>query len=182
MRLWRKTPPRAWRSPLTPDPEEDGTPLCPGCLTPVDPLHHYCHRCGTAVGQLTPYIPFVNIPFTCCLFDRLWTRLWFPRWESRVRRAVYAIALLFCAILWPGVLILLVGVPWMWRRSRAAPRPGECPGCGYDLRGIEDRCPECGRPFTRDELERYPPLPFAVHWRVGDLSDSEVEMDRAPPA
>jgi hypothetical protein len=177
----RKTPPRAWRSPLSPDPEVDGTPLCPGCLTPVDPLQHYCHRCGTAVGQLTPYIPFVNIPFTVCLFDRLWTRLWFPRWESPGRRAVYGLTLLFCAILWPGVLIILPGVPWMWRYSRTAPRHGQCRGCGYDLRGSEGRCPECGRPFTREELERYPPLPFAVHWRVEGGEVKEPDDDGLPP-
>ncbi|MDY7109352.1 MAG: hypothetical protein SYC29_12020 [Planctomycetota bacterium] len=168
------------RSPLTPDPESDGTPLCPGCLTPVDPLQHYCHRCGTAVGQFTPYIPFVNIPFTISLFDRLWTRLWFPRWESPGRRALYGVALLLSSLLWPVLFILLVGVPWMWVYSRTAPRPGQCPGCAYDLRGLEDRCPECGRPFTCDELERYPPLPFAVHWRQAGTGE-EVDGDPVPP-
>ncbi|HRY71506.1 MAG TPA: hypothetical protein P5304_26140 [Phycisphaerae bacterium] len=31
-------------------------------------------------------------------------------------------------------------------------RPGLCPQCRYDLRGLpEARCPECGRPFTPEE-------------------------------
>lgn len=30
-----------------------------------------------------------------------------------------------------------------------------CPACGYNLTGLpEDRCPECGRPFSRAELLR----------------------------
>lgn len=39
-------------------------------------------------------------------------------------------------------LILLVR-----RRQQAArSRRGFCPGCGYDLRGTPERCPECGAP------------------------------------
>lgn len=67
-------------------------------------------------------------------------------------------------VLWGGVAhnvmaatgVLLFGlslgwVPAYWaaarrRRARAALWRGECPGCGYSLRGLEAaKCPECGR-------------------------------------
>jgi hypothetical protein len=41
--------------------EGEGTPVCIKCFRPVDPLAHYCPNCGGATGQLTHYLPFVNI-------------------------------------------------------------------------------------------------------------------------
>jgi len=35
---------------------------------------------------------------------------------------------------------------WLWTRQRRRVRRGLCAGCGYDLRGSGERCPECGRP------------------------------------
>jgi hypothetical protein len=42
----------------------------------------------------------------------------------------------------------------LWRRWRASRiDPTRCPGCGYSLIGLpSQRCPECGRGFTLDEL------------------------------
>ena len=39
------------------------------------------------------------------------------------------------------------------RLHKGLPAPGQCPACGYNLFGLtEQRCPECGRPFTFEEL------------------------------
>jgi hypothetical protein len=50
----------------------------------------------------------------------------------------------------------VLAIPSLWklcgvviRLSRT--RPGYCPGCGYDLRCSEVRCPECGRPIKPRE-------------------------------
>jgi hypothetical protein len=49
-----------------------------------------------------------------------------------------------------GLLSLLLGVFVVPRRIR----PGHCPACGYELRGLtEPRCPECGTPFDPKLLE-----------------------------
>lgn len=39
-----------------------------------------------------------------------------------------------------------------WDREQRVKR-GLCPGCGYDLRGSLDRCPECGSvPATQEKI------------------------------
>ena len=50
----------------------------------------------------------------------------------------------------PGIMLLF----WAETRRRTA---GHCPACGYNLRGLtEQRCPECGRPFTFYEIRATP--------------------------
>jgi hypothetical protein len=55
-----------------------------------------------------------------------------------------------CWAFGPGIALLF----WAETRKRTA---GHCPGCGYNLRGLsEQRCPECGRPFTFAEIRMTP--------------------------
>lgn len=106
--------PGAWR---------DATPLCARCLEPFDPLQHYCAQCGDAVGQLTPYIPFVNIAWTYSFLDIMWRRLWLDRGLSRARRALYCIGVAVNIIVLAPACLLLLAIPMWWskrRRLRAA--------------------------------------------------------------
>jgi len=56
------------------EPQEQ--PVCLKCLHPFSQGTHYCEKCGDAVGQLTPYIPFVNIRFNYSVFGNMWKRIW----------------------------------------------------------------------------------------------------------
>jgi hypothetical protein len=66
--------------------------------------------------------------------------------------------LLMLPLLILGVLFAVLSVPlWVYVRKWAAPvhiQDGTlCPGCAYSLIGNESMvCPECGRPFTVEEL------------------------------
>jgi hypothetical protein len=60
---------------------DDGppTPLCLRCLKPVDPISHYCPNCGSATGQLTPYMPFESIRWYTGIWGQMWRQLDSPR-------------------------------------------------------------------------------------------------------
>ena len=101
--------------------EGDGQPLCSRCLTPFEPGEHYCRKCGTAVGQLTPYIPFVNIRFNYGAFGGVWEKLW-----RRGQAGIFtkALCLMLIVVFAP---IMFVGLPfrlWGKRRRRDAPSRG----------------------------------------------------------
>lgn len=66
----------------------EGTPVCIRCFQPVDPLAHYCPHCGQATGQLTPYIPFVSIPWETSIWGQIWRQIWSRdvSWPGRVFR------------------------------------------------------------------------------------------------
>ncbi len=92
--------------------QEEGTPLCLGCLRPVDPLYHYCPHCGEAVGQLTPYIPFVNIRWQMSFWGKAWRQVW----SSEVSFMGRLFRLFM--IMW-NVPILLLGLLFRpWRNSK----------------------------------------------------------------
>jgi hypothetical protein len=61
-----------------PEGSGDGTPVCLRCFRPIDPLAHYCPHCGEATGQLTHYIPFVNIPWQARVWGQVWRQIWSP--------------------------------------------------------------------------------------------------------
>ncbi len=56
--------------------QADATPVCLRCMEPVDPLEYYCPNCGKASGQLTQYLPFVNIRWSVDVWGRMWRQIW----------------------------------------------------------------------------------------------------------
>lgn len=62
-------------------------------------------------------------------------------------RAAYVTAIAISAVL------LVIASLW-WVRSAWRAAGGHCAGCGYDLRGVDGACPECGKPQTRLEPHR----------------------------
>ncbi len=85
-------------------------PVCLQCFTPFDPLQHFCRHCGNTVGQLTPYIPYLNIPFNYGIFSTMWERVWFDK-QNRLRTKVFFLFLIF--YLAP---VMSLGLPFaIWR-------------------------------------------------------------------
>ncbi|MHC4120072.1 MAG: hypothetical protein ACYSWO_21470 [Planctomycetota bacterium] len=90
------------------DVGEEEVPVCLRCIKPVDPANHYCPHCGEATGQLTHYIPFVNIPWQA----RIWGQMWRQIWSREVSVAGRLFRLFM--IVW-NVPIMLVGlIPVLW--------------------------------------------------------------------
>ncbi len=90
---------------------EQETPVCLKCMRPVDPLHYYCPYCGEASGQLTPYLPFINIAW----LTRIWGQMWREMWSSRV--GFWGRVLRFLMIVW-NVPVMLIGLLFVRRQSK----------------------------------------------------------------
>lgn len=91
--------------------EDAAVPVCIRCFQPVDPLAHYCPNCGAATGQLTHYLPFVNIRWQASVWGQAWRQIWY--------RDVSILGRLFrlLMIVW-NVPILLIGL--LFRSSHPA--------------------------------------------------------------
>jgi hypothetical protein len=70
--------------------------------------------------------------------SRVWVMGWLGAPATRITVRVTWVPL------WPPAFLLaaVAAVAW-WGEFRAG-RPGVCGQCGYDLRGLSGRCPECG--------------------------------------
>ncbi|HEX6812547.1 MAG TPA: hypothetical protein VF384_13055 [Planctomycetota bacterium] len=100
------------------EPGSAPTPVCPGCLAPIERARYYCKRCGRDTGQFTSYLPFVNIPWMATGFGTAWQKVWQsngPRWYARVGY------MLFIVLFAP---VMLVGLPFVLlaRRGEASQR------------------------------------------------------------
>ena len=88
-------------------------PLCLNCLCPVDPLDHYCPKCGRAVGQLTPIMPYESIRWEADIWGRMWRQLW-AKETSVPGRIVRLFMIIFFAP------VLLIGIiPKIWQKKGA---------------------------------------------------------------
>lgn len=105
----------------------EGTPLCTLCGRPYLLGQYYCQHCGEAVGNLTPYVPYVNIPFNYRPFAEIWRRLTRPEGRSFFVLVLY---LLFLLLVVPQMVILALGylfvvsLKGLWGKGSGGP-PGE---------------------------------------------------------
>lgn len=94
------------------------TPVCLNCFTPVDPLEHFCPNCGQTTGQLTPYIPFVNIRYNYSIFGSLWRKVWYEK--ASLPMKVFSLFLIILC-----VPIMLIALPFVIAEKIRTRR------CGY---------------------------------------------------
>lgn len=80
-----------------------GTPVCIRCMKPIEPFEYYCPHCGEASGQLTHYLPFVNIPWQASVWGRIWRQVWSR--DVSISGRIFR----FIMILW-NVPIMLIGL------------------------------------------------------------------------
>ena len=123
--------PEVPEEPREPEDEEleylwhGDVPCCTGCGRPYRPGQYYCEHCGAGVGQRTPYVVYVNIPFNYGPFVRVWRGLKGSEPAGLGRKILYLILLTLVS-----QVLLLIGLPFLvagWRKKRKARRE-EPPG------------------------------------------------------
>jgi hypothetical protein len=93
---------------------DQGVPVCHGCFTPIDPSTNYCAKCGSAVGQHTEYVPFVNIAWLASGYDRLRRSTW------STNGSVFAgVISMFATLLLAPILLYGMLFKWLAERLRA---------------------------------------------------------------
>lgn len=89
----------------------EGTPVCIRCMEPVDPLGYYCPNCGEPSGQLTQYIPFVNLRWLANTWGRMWRQIWSK--DISIPGRIFRIIM----ITW-NVPLILIGL--LFKKTRTA--------------------------------------------------------------
>ena len=94
-------------------------PLCLKCARPVDPMSHYCPHCGETTGQMTPYIPFVNLRMQV----NFWVQSWHQVFSGEASFAGRCLRLLLILLLFP---IILLAIPFiLWERIKSGKKGGD---------------------------------------------------------
>ena len=93
--------------------DQTEVPLCLNCLRPVNPLNYYCPHCREATGQLTPIIPFVNIPWQA----HIWSRMWQQVWSKEI--SLWGKLFRLFMIIWFVPVILIGIIPKLWQNKEA---------------------------------------------------------------
>jgi hypothetical protein len=100
-----------------PKEEDVESPVCIRCFQPVDPLAHYCPNCGAATGQLTHYLPFVNIRWQASVWGQAWRQIGYR--EVSIPGRLFRLLM----IVW-NVPIMLIGLLFR-SRDKAKDDPDE---------------------------------------------------------
>jgi len=100
------------------DEQSDGreSPVCLNCMTPHDPLMHFCPRCGATVGQLTIYMPFEGIHWQVDFFSKAWSRVWHNRRAGFLSK----VFCLFMIVVYAPIMLL--GLPFILLGRRRKPK------------------------------------------------------------
>lgn len=96
---------------------EEGVPCCTGCARPYVRGQYYCTHCGTGVGNITPYVPYVNIRFNYGPFAGIWQGL---KGDGEIGYGRWIVYVVIVLLVWPIVLIALPFMLAEWLRAGRA--------------------------------------------------------------